>query len=117
MGDILSRESILNATVSERQVEIPEWGGSVTVRDLSKREQTNIRKRSRKGDEIDADTFEKLLFLACVVEPRFTEEDWPKLQDQSAKAIDAILQEIMGLLRVEVGEAKASFLPGTDESS
>jgi hypothetical protein len=94
---VLSMEDILS--VEDRTVvavEVPEWGGSVKIRPFTKRQQIEIRNTGRKPDgDIDVDAFEMQVFLAGVVEPVFTPEQYNLLMEKSAIALDRVIKEVL----------------------
>jgi len=111
---ILTVEDILSAPdLPEKEVYIPEWGGSVRIRGFSKATQQELRRQATgPGGELDTEKMEMLLFLHGVVEPHFTEEHYGALREKSAVAIDSVLQAIIdlaGLSRGAVDNAKRSF--------
>ena len=113
---VLTIEDILSAPdLPEREVYVPEWGGSVRIRGFSKAVQQELRRQATgPGGELDTDKMELLLFVHGVVEPQFTAEHYEALRQKSAAAIDAVLRAIVeqaGLNREAVDAAKRSF-PG-----
>lgn len=110
---ILSVEDILSAPdLPEREVEVPEWGGSVRIRGFTKATQQEMRRLASDGGDLNADRLEMLMFIRGVVEPQFAEADYEALQQKSAVVIDRILRAIMalaGLTREAVDDAKRLF--------
>lgn len=120
MIKILSVEEILKAPdVEEKTVPVPEWGGAVKIRTLTKATQQELRKQSVVGGEYRDDRFEILLFIHGVVEPKFGEAHFGALQGKSAKAMDRVLKVIMeasGLTEEVAQAAEKSFRPGVSGS-
>jgi hypothetical protein len=95
---ILTAEEILAAAdVGEKVVPVPEWGGAVRIRGLTKAMQQHLRRAATVGNTVDADRLELLMFVHCVVEPKFTEEQVEALRQKSAAAIDRVLREVFAL--------------------
>jgi hypothetical protein len=91
MEDILTSED--RAIVS---VNVPEWGGHLKVRPFTKRQQIDIRNTGRKPDgDVDVDSFEMQVFLAGVIEPVFTQEQYNLLLEKSAIALDRVIKEVL----------------------
>lgn len=110
---ILTLEQVLEAPdLEEREVEVPEWGGSVKIRSFSKAAQQDLRRKAMVKNELDTDRLEMLMFIHGVVEPQFTEEHYEALRQKSAGAIDRVLRailELSGLTREAVDQAKRLF--------
>lgn len=117
MTKLLTVDDILNAPdLEERIIEVPEWGGEVKVRDLTKAAQQRIRKQAITVDgAIDPDKLEVLLLAECLVEPKITVEQAEQLKNKSAAAIDRILAGVMnlaGLSEAAQKQALKSFRAG-----
>lgn len=98
MAKILSIEEILaSPDLGEKMVDVPEWGGAVKIRGLTKAAQQRLRRQATVNGETDPDKLEILLLAECLVEPKITAEQAEQLKEKSAAAIDRILREIMGL--------------------
>lgn len=115
---ILTADEILAAQdLEERIVEVPEWGGAVKIRGLTKAAQQQVRRQATGPDgQVDADRLEILMLAACVIEPQFTEEQVERLKQKSATAVDRVLQAVLdlaGLSPEAVKQAQKSFRPGT----
>ena len=113
---VLTVEDILSADdLSLITVDVKEWGGAVKIRPFTKRQQQQIRlaaqKQSQEG-ELDVDEFERLVFLAGVVEPEFNENQYNLLMEKSAQALDSVIKrvlEINGMSPEADAETAASF--------
>lgn len=90
--DILSCDD-----TQEDWVNVPEWKCKVKVKALSKGEQLKVRKVATVKGNIDMSRMDGLLFVAGVVEPRFTADHIDRLQKKSAVAFDRVLNRIMEL--------------------
>jgi hypothetical protein len=103
MTRILSLEQIMESDdITEKPVEIPQWGGSVIVRSLSHRVMREIkrsiadRQSVESEEDIDEDELEKWIFIKGMVEPVISEDQYEQLLDKSTGAIQKILSEILG---------------------
>lgn len=115
---ILSIDQILGADdIPSEIVAVPEWGGEVKVRGLSRAAYEKIGKASEvvlapTGPGQTAVTsrddakFSDQLFLACVVEPQFTEEHLDALREKSMAAINRVYEAIGRVLQTDVAAAK-----------
>ena len=116
---ILSIDEILAAPdLGEKTVEVPEWGGAVKVKGMTKREQQQLRKQAMDPltGQIDPDKMEILMLAHCLAEPKITTEQAEALSQKSASAFDKVLTAIMdvaGLSEAVQKEALKSFRPGT----
>lgn len=99
-------------------VEVPEWNGSVRVQGLSRAAFDSIAKAAEvtipatgpgqvAGTRRDDDKFSDLLFLACVIEPKFEQEHIPALRGKSLGALNRVYQAIGRVLQTEVEPAKS----------
>lgn len=110
----LTLEEILAAPdLAEKTIEVPEWGGAVTVRGFSKAKQQALRHEAMGEDgTLDADKVEMLMFCYGVVEPEISSASYGALREKNAGAIDRVLQEILkisGLSESALREAEAQF--------
>lgn len=84
--------------VREKELDVPEWGCSLLVRGLTKRQQLEVRTKSQLANgETDQSQVELHLFMAGVVEPQFKPEHFHRLLDKAAGAIDRVNKEITDL--------------------
>ena len=115
---ILSVDDILQADdIPSEVVAVPEWGGEVKVRGLSRATFERITKASEvvipatgpgqsPGIGRDEAKFSEQLFLACVVEPKFSEEHLGKLKDKSISALNRVYTASGRVLQTDVQAAK-----------
>lgn len=115
---ILSLDAILGANdIPEEVVPVPEWGGEVKVRGLSRAAFDRITKASEvaipatapgqtAGTGRDEAKFSDQLFLACVVEPQFSEEHLDALREKSIGALNRVYSAIGRVLQTDVQAAK-----------
>ncbi len=92
VAEIEAAEDILEAVVP-----VPEWGGSVRVRQFSKDTEFKLRKAARIGGEIDRERLEMLVLIHGIVEPEVTEEHIGLLQGKGQKAVDRVLTKITAM--------------------
>lgn len=114
---ILSLDAILGANdIPEEVVDVPEWGGQVKVRGLSRAAFDRITQASEvaipatPGQSAttgrDEAKFSDQLFLACVVEPQFSEEHLDALREKSIGALNRVYSAIGRVLQTDVQAAK-----------
>jgi hypothetical protein len=115
----LTVDAILAASdLPTEAVEVPEWGGAVKVQGLSRAAYDAIAKAAEvtvpatgpgqvAGTKRDDDKFSDLLFLACVVEPKFEEAHIPALRGKSLGALNRVYQAIGRVLQTDVEPAKS----------
>ncbi len=123
---ILTLEEILAAQdLGEKTIAVPDWGGSVIVRGMSKREQQQLRKAALDPltGQIDTDKMEILMLVHCLASPKITMEQAEQLAQKSAAAFDKVLTAIMdvtGLSEEVQKQTLKSFhtrLPGSETES
>lgn len=119
MSDFLTVDQILAVNdLPSEVVEVPEWGGKVKVQGLSRAAYDGIAKAAevavaptgpgqQAGTKRDDDKFSDLLFLACVVEPQFSEDHIPALRGKSLAALNRVYQAIGRVLQTEVEPRKS----------
>lgn len=115
----LTVDAILSAAdLPSEVVQVPEWGGAVKVQGLSRAAYDAIAKAAEvtipatgpgqvAGTKRDDDKFSDLLFLNCVIEPKFSEEHIPALRGKSLGALNRVYQAIGRVLQTEVEPAKS----------
>ena len=96
---VLSLAQIQEAKdVTETPVPVSEWGGDVIVRSVTKRQMKDIKNNSKGSDgELDDDEVEKQIFIAGMVNPLVSEEDYEWMQDKSASAFTKVMKAILGV--------------------
>jgi hypothetical protein len=127
---LLSREDILKADdLDTRDVDVPEWGGMVRVRELSgtARDEYDASKLQRQADgsfDVNLANQRAKLAARCIVgddgEPLFNELDIGRLGQKSAAALERVCQvaaELSGLgEQAEDDAGKDSAPPPNDET-
>jgi hypothetical protein len=95
---ILSVEDIIAAKdLGEKEIEMPEWGGSVVIRGLGYGEFVTIREKAMIGGEQDERIFGRLLLAASFVDPVLSEDQADALFNKSSAAVARISDEIVQL--------------------
>lgn len=116
MAGVLSREALLAAdNLKTETVEVPEWGGSVVVRELPLGVYQDCRKLAEVAGATDADRLSIYLIIAGVVEPELKPEDYELVRGLSMAALNRVADAIMrlsNLLDGAVEEAEARFPEG-----
>lgn len=113
----LTKSDILGSKgLKEKTIFIPEWGGSVTVRELTAGQRDHFEEAivRRKGRKVTVDTkgLRARLVVMSVVDPKtkdlvFTENDISALMELSGSALDRIFTEaskLSGLNNQELTE-------------
>lgn len=109
---ILTFENIIEADdITETEVPVPEWGGSVVVRSISYRKMGRLKKKvaEAKGDvEISDDDseYEKELLVAGLVNPTIDIDQAELLMDKSAGAVMKVLSAVMKTSKEEKDSVK-----------
>ena len=103
---LLDRNAILNGEDRPTQdVPVPEWGGTVRVREMTGDQRTKYEqltlKRSESDGEASADNIRAIVVAACVVgedgAPMFTQEDVAALGGRNWRALDRVFKVCIAL--------------------
>ena len=94
----------------EETIDIPEWGGSVTVRSLSMGARSDIAEKAftGEGDKRKVDNF-KFAILSVkhgLIVPKLTDEQADKLADKGPEVIERLLAAIWKLSNLSPESAK-----------
>jgi hypothetical protein len=112
----LSLDDIVAANdLAEDTIDVPEWGGSLQVRAMTKQRQLEIRNEA--AAQGDRNLAELLMFTACVVEPEMTSAAVSVLRGKSAAVFDRVMRRILELNGADAGaveRAKARFPAGAE---
>lgn len=112
-GQMLSTEQILAASdLVEQVVEVPEWGGAVRIRTMTKGAQIRLRKEATIDGKVDEERLELLMVVHAVVDPALTVAHVEQLKGKSAVAIDRIMKafgDLSGFTPEAVKDTKKSF--------
>ena len=112
MGKLLSKSDIFaKKGLDPREVEVPEWGGTVRYRPMSMVERREVRKKctstivdsnGQSTIEMDMEKFEVMALIYCVLEPgsnnklMFKPDDVAVLEEQmAAGGISTVAQAIL----------------------
>lgn len=111
----LTVEAILAAADTPKDtVLVPEWGGTVEVIGLTKRQQVDIRRGSMVDGEVDPEKVQAAIFREGVIDPIFTEDQMGSLFEKSAGAVDRVLTVILRLSGMDeeaVKQKEKTFRP------
>jgi hypothetical protein len=118
---ILTVEEILSAAPKPDTdiVTVPEFGGSVKVKGLTRAEWHYVKARANATGKLNEATYEQELFLIGVVEPRFTAEQYKLLTHRKSIPTQTIIEAIIrlsGTGEEAVPEALAAF-PGPGDGA
>jgi len=108
----LTIDQIVKASkVETEEFEVPEWGGTVLLRGISKRDQQLIWKDASKGsdDPSDMDTqlLNRLLLQHGMVDPAVDDDAYEKMSEGYAGTLDKIVLKIMKVSRFSDADLKA----------
>lgn len=116
-GRVLTLDEIIS--VQDRpvvDVEVPEWGGVVKIRGLSKGGRQRVRDAAFDAEgNFQAERWEDALILEGLVEPEITAEEVGQLREKAATAVERIISQISEESKLGQGAlegALASFLQG-----
>lgn len=94
----LSVDAILAAnTLREKTLTVPDWGGDIKIRALSKGVQISVRREAIKNGIVDDSLLEGLILVNGVIDPDLKPHHIPDLLNHSSGAVDYVLGEIMSL--------------------
>jgi hypothetical protein len=119
----LTRDEILGADdLKSETVEVPEWGGTVIVRELTGAErdtwEASVVKTNGAAVSIDSHNMRAKLVALCIIDDEgkrlFTEKDVVKLGNKAAAALDRVTDVARKLSRI--GEEELEDL-GKDSST
>ncbi len=112
----LTRDAILSADdLKTESVKVPEWGGTVIVRELTGAErdtwEASVVKTNGTKVKIDSHNMRAKLAALCIVDDDgrrlFTEKDVVKLGDKSAAALDRVTDVARRLSRIGEDELES----------
>jgi hypothetical protein len=129
MGSYLTRDAILAAAaLRTEEVDVPEWGGVVLVRELRGRErdewEASLAVQRGKQMVPDVANMRAKLVARCIVngdlEPVFSQQDVAALGELSAAALDRVFEvasRLSGLSEADLEEMTGNFGTGQDAGS
>jgi hypothetical protein len=97
----LTKEQILSAQdIKTTDVDVPEWGGVIRVRNLSALERRQLLRKSME-DELDEDQTEIAFFVKCIVDetgqPLFNADEIKAIANKSASAYTKIVSAVLNI--------------------
>jgi len=117
---ILTFDEILaTSDLSQEVVDIPQWGGKVKIKELTKAARERLSKQATVNGQVDSDKLQVLMLAECLEEPKITVEQAQQLWEKSAAAVDKILfaiLEINGLSELAQKEMQKTFRAGNESS-
>lgn len=119
MSNILSLEQIMNADdLPSKIVEVPAWGGSIRIKQLTKAQQHEIRTTAVVDGVLNDQMLEMGILVASIVEPNLTREHMEMLANKNADVIDEVLAEVFTLSALDkeaISRAREEFPDGQGE--
>jgi hypothetical protein len=88
-------------TIKQKEIEVPEWGGYVTVRSLTQLKATRLQKETGAGtEEFDRELYQKRLLQMCMVYPTIPDDAAAEeILMQQSGLVQELIIEIEGLSR------------------
>lgn len=126
---MLTKEQILNANDLETQtVDVPEWGGSVRIREMTGSERDAFEqatlKKNGKNYDLNLSNIRARLCSLCIVDEygqrMFSDSDISALSAKSSRALDrlfSLCQKLNGLNKEDVDELSKNSLPARNDDS
>ena len=103
VADIEAADDVL-----EQVFLVPEWGGTVRLRQFTKAREFEMRVAATIGGQVDVQRLEMLLLTTAVIDPPLTPEHIGMLLEKSNSSIDRVLEQVTKMNRVAVGSAEAA---------
>jgi hypothetical protein len=95
MNAILTIDQIMNADdLRSKVLDVPEWGGSIKISQITKAKQNEIRLSATIDGEIDDLLLECGIVAAAIVEPELSLDHVAMLQQKNADVVDTIMHEV-----------------------
>ena len=111
---VLSKEALLAAEdLEQMSVEIPEWGGSIVLRQLRRSEQVDAENAAIVDDEIDVNLLQLHTLGHAMVEPAFTPAEITALGEKNASVIGFVVT-CQNVLQVGGKKSLVDFLKSID---
>jgi hypothetical protein len=114
----ISRQEIIDAQdIKTMDVEVPEWGGTVTVKAMSvgDRDAFTVWVSDREG-RVSAQDFMAKMVAMCLIDEKgnrmFSDDELPLISAKSIPAIERIfkvVQDLSGMRKADLEEAKNSL--------
>lgn len=109
---ILTRDQFLAPSVKMEEYVIPELGGAVRLRSLTRQEQKDIARKALVDNQTDEELLDALLIITAVEEPALTADDVGAIRNQQAGVVSRLIvkiNELSGFGRAAIDAAKANF--------
>ena len=111
---MLTDEQIFAAVdLKEQIVDVPEWGGSVTLRQITRKQQIECREQSTKGGEMDIDELELRMLIEHMVSPDIGQDRIEQLRGRNGVVLKRLADAMYALNGIGKGAlegALATFL-------
>ena len=92
---ILTRDQLLASSGKQETYQIPELGGAVVLRSLTRQDQKDIGRESQVDDKTDEGLLEALMIVKSCVEPQLTTEDVGSLLGHTAGLIGRLVDSFL----------------------
>jgi len=112
MTELTVEQIVAAQDLGEETVEMPEWGGTVTIRGLGYGEWVDLREAATVGGQQDERLMARLLFAAALTSPTVTPEQAELLVNKSSSAVNRLVERIVGVSHIgddAITESEATF--------
>lgn len=93
--------------VEERDLHVPEWGGTVRIKALTKGESTEAQLKATVRGEVDPTKLSYLLLAYGMVEPKVTVEEAQRFKTKRAGTVERIALAVLELSGMTAEQLKA----------
>lgn len=96
---ILSLDEIVEADDRKTEtVKVPEWGGAVKIRALSRRQVVEaLEQCTERNSDVDGVKLQMLLLIRGLIEPQVTEDRLEQLNSKHAEPINRIVDRVKAI--------------------
>lgn len=109
----LSLDDIIRAPdIATKELDVPEWEGSVTITTFSLARRDQLLKKAMVNGAVQNDLLVPMVIVHGMVEPRIDESKIDALKEKSFRVLERIAREIMdlnGMLPEEAKRIEQSF--------
>lgn len=89
---VLTPEQVLSAKDAEEvTIPVPEWGGSVRMRQIARGDHVDALEAAMKGDELDGKLADLYILAATMVEPKFSRDEILQLNQKNAGVVETLI--------------------------
>lgn len=115
---MLTKEQIRNAKdIKTKVLNIPEWGGDITIKALTFKEFTDINIGGQGPNKTtDNNALAIATFIEGVCEPKYERKEAGELQERNGSVITRIVSEIMKLSGFGIDQKNDSKATGPEET-